>query len=91
MTEHEIIQSIDRKVCEEPLAHHVFQEEEINFIRWILNRYTHTKREPTYEIVCTDEYGREHRSPLTKPFCVKYDGDSQTEEYHIFVRKEWQK
>lgn len=87
MKECEMIENIREKLSSNG-ALYFLDYDEIEYIMWLLNKQSNTKQERKYEVVVTDEYGREHRSPLTKPFCVKYDGESQTEEYHIFVRKE---
>ena len=87
MTEREMIENLRVKLSSNG-ALFLLDHGEIDYLMWLLNKQSKAKQERKYEVVVTDEYGREHRSPLTKPFCVKYDGDSQTEEYHIFVRKE---
>lgn len=89
MSEREMIENIREKIHSNE-ARYFLDYDEIEYLMWLLNKQSKTKQERKYEVVVTDEYGREHRSPLVNPFCVKYDGDSQTEEYHIFVRKEGQ-
>lgn len=89
MKECEMIESIREKIHSNK-ALYLLDYDEIEYLMWLLNKQSKTKQERKYEVVVTDEYGREHRSPLVNPFCVKYDGESQTEEYHIFIRKEGQ-